>query len=198
MTFAVKIEMAFRLLVSLLPLLAGGGCTTHKLWSTSGFDNFNTPAENLNLRLFAGAPDGDLLVVYNEYSERHDKTRTRAYLLRKNQIRIEQQRPPLFAKTKSFAGLNPVPVFVTTNAIASASTPFYAVLSTNSQSFTLCSDGHVTGPYPLPVYNDGKGQVERIALTPLTATADLTIVGGVLGYCYAEALWPNGASFKFP
>jgi hypothetical protein len=197
-TVAVKIQSACRLLLSLLPALAGGGCATHALWTTSGLEDFNTPAENANLRLFADASCEDFVVVYDEYSERHDKTRTRAYLLRKNQTRIQQQRSPLCAKTKSFAALKPVPVFLTTNAISAASPPFYAVLSTNCQSFTLCSNGNVTGPYVLPVYNDGKGEVERIALTPLAATADLTIVGGVLGCYYVRGLYESSQSFKGP
>jgi hypothetical protein len=192
----VKIERACRLLLSLLPAVAGSGCATHALWTKADFSDFNQPAQNVNLRLFADGSRDDLVVVYDEYSERHDSTRTRAYLLRENQTRIEQQRSPLFAKTNSFSALQPVPVFLTTNAISAASPPFFAVLSTNSQSFTLCSNGHVTGPYALPVYNDGKGQMERIALTPLTATADLTIVGGVLGYYYVVALCQSGYSLK--
>jgi hypothetical protein len=195
---AVKIESAFRLLLSLVPAVAGGGCATHALWTKAELDDCNLPAQNANLRLFADGSSEDLVVVYDEYSERHDSTRTRAYLLRQNQNRIERQRSPLFAKTKSVSALKPVPVFLATNAISSPSPPFYAVLSTNDQSFTLCSNGHVTGPFALPVYNDGKGKVERIALTPLAATADLTIVGGVLGYYCAVALWPNGHSFKGP
>ncbi len=189
-TVAVKIKSAFRLLLlSLLPAVAGGGCAINALWTKADLDDCNLPAQRANLRLFAEDSRGDLVVVYDEYSERHDSTRTRAYLLRKNQSRIEQQRSPLFTKTNSFWGLKPVRLFLTPSAVPTPPPPFYAVLSTNSQSFTLCSNGHLTGPFALPVYNDGKGKAERIALTPLAATADLTIVGGVLGYSYVAGSW---------
>jgi hypothetical protein len=194
----VKVQSAFRLLLLLLPALSGDGCATHALWTRAELEDCNLPAQNANLRLFTDGSRDELVVVYDEYSERDDSTRTRAYLLRENQTRIEQQRSPLFARTNSFSALQPVPVFLTTNAISPASPPFYAVLSTNDQSFTLCSNGHMTGPYALPVYDDGKAKVERIALAPLTATADLTIVGGILGYYYVMYCWPDGASFKVP
>jgi hypothetical protein len=32
----------------------------------------------------------------------------------------------------------------------------------------------------MPVYNDGWGRTDRIALTPVAVVADLTIVGGFL------------------
>jgi hypothetical protein len=38
------------------------------------------------------------------------------------------------------------------------------------------------GVYTLPVYYDGMGKMERLVLTPLAATADLTIVGGAVVY----------------
>jgi len=38
--------------------------------------------------------------------------------------------------------------------------------------------------HDLPFYNDQKGKVEKFALTPLATAADITIVGGFLGYCW--------------
>jgi hypothetical protein len=178
----MNIKTAVRLLLSLSLALAGGGCATHALWTAAQLDNSNLPARNVNLRLFAAPSDSALVVVYDEYSERHDSTGTRAYLLEESQSRIKLSRPPIFVKTNSFAGLNAIPVFFSTNAAAVP--PVFAVYSTNSQSFTLSSNGKVTGPYALPVYDDGKGNAERIVLTPLAAMADLTIVGGFLGYYY--------------
>ncbi|HEX3719714.1 MAG TPA: hypothetical protein VH595_17315 [Verrucomicrobiae bacterium] len=181
----MKIKIAVRLVLSLLPAIAGGGCATHALWTKADLDNCNIPAGKVNLRLFTTHSDSEVVVVYDEYSERHDSTRTRAYLLRENESRIEQRHPPMFVKTNSFTDLRPVPIFLSTNGGPIVSSqPVYAVFSTNSQSFTLSSDGKVTGPYELPVYDDGKGKAERLALTPLAATADLTIVGGILGYYF--------------
>jgi hypothetical protein len=44
------------------------------------------------------------------------------------------------------------------------------------------SSGASVGLYTLPVYYDGMGEMERLALTPLAATADLSIVGGAVAY----------------
>ena len=52
--------------------------------------------------------------------------------------------------------------------------------------------------YPLPSYNDGTGRLERTAWTPLTVTADLTIVGGVLALIVWEGLAESNASFSAP
>jgi hypothetical protein len=73
---------------------------------------------------------------------------------------------------------------------ASPAPLLYAVLSTHKLWFTFYSSGTVVGSYALPVYRDGLGKMERIALTPLAATADLTMIGGavaaVAGYGYVE------------
>ena len=60
----------------------------------------------------------------------------------------------------------------------------FMITATNGQSFTLYSEGGISATHSLPFYNDGKGKVEKFVLTPLASTADLTIVGGVLGILY--------------
>ena len=69
----------------------------------------------------------------------------------------------------------------------------YAVISTNKQSFTIYSNEQRTN-HDLPVYNDGWGRTDRIALTPVAVTADLSIVGGVLGCYFIYALAESGYS----
>ncbi|HEY3914124.1 MAG TPA: hypothetical protein VGN61_06520, partial [Verrucomicrobiae bacterium] len=174
------------------------GCATKALWNAD-LDNSNLPAQKVNLRLYAANSDADVLVVYDEYSERHDTTRTRAYLLNQSESRIEQKRAPVFVKTNSFAELKAVPIFISTNAGSiGSSAPVYAVFSTNTQSFMISRAGQVAGPYELPVYDDGRGRAERIALTPIMATADLTIVGGVIGGYILTSMCQAGDSFAFP
>jgi hypothetical protein len=73
-----------------------------------------------------------------------------------------------------------------------------AVVATNKQSFTLFQASRFVASHDLPVYNDGKAQVEKAALTPLAVTADLTIIGGFLGYLYLlnEPSWDAGRWWK--
>ena len=47
----------------------------------------NEPAQNPDVRLFDARHKKDFLVVYNEYSERHDSIHTRAYFLNQNRKR---------------------------------------------------------------------------------------------------------------
>jgi hypothetical protein len=181
-----------RVLLMLLPVLASG-CVTHKLWSEKTLDEWNEPATNPNLRLFHDAQQDDFLVVYDEYSGRHETTRARAYFLYENRKLLSQNHCPHFVSTNLAGHLPPVPVLasVTTNAPG----PFYAV-TTNGGNFILFSGQREAGSYCMPSYNDGIGRMERIAWTPLTVTADLTIVGGVLALICWDALAQSNYSFS--
>jgi hypothetical protein len=174
----------------LLAVAAVSGCATHALWADANLGSWHQPAHDPTLRLFRGAQPGELLVLYQESSEPHDARRTRAYLLYRNASRIERQKHPKFVKIDSIRGLEPVPVFVGTNGAGAVPPPLYAVLSTNNLWFTLYSSGTIVGSYSLPEYRDGMGRMERIALTPLAVTADVTMVGGaaaaVAGYIYVS------------
>src|SRR5215471_10326068 len=86
---------------SLLLLLSGSGCATHALWSNDRLESWNEPAPKANLHLFDAGGQKGLLVVYDEYSDRHGTTKTRAYWLNENQKRLEQRRTPYFVSTNS-------------------------------------------------------------------------------------------------
>ncbi len=171
-----------------------GGCVTKVLWQNNTFEAYNEPAAHSNLRLYLGADQTtDLLVVYTEVSERHDGLRTRAYWLNDNQRRVTKHLPPHFTSAHSERSLQAVPIFYEpTPQGAQFPEGFSAVLSSNEQSFTLYCTNRQIGTYDLPTYSDGKGKIERIALTPLAAAADLTIVGGAVGgyFCalYAKSI----------
>lgn len=167
----------FSILCLLLPLLASG-CVTHKLWTESKMDEWNEPAGTPNLRLFQDVKRDDFLVVYDEYSDRHYTTQTRAYFLHRNRTSLAQLHRPHFVSTNLACHLPPVPVFCL--APTNAPPPLYAVTSTNGGNFSIFSGTRELGPSALPVYDDGIGRMERIAWTPLTVTADLTIIGGVV------------------
>lgn len=166
-------------LLLLLPLLASG-CMTHRLWTESGLDDWNGPAPAPNLRLFEDQRHHDLLVVYDEYSERKCITRPRAYFLYRNQDLLVQHKCPHFVKTGVATKMPAVPLFH--SLPGSTYEGACAVAETNSPNFIVLLNGHELGSNELPVYNDGIGQTERLALTPVATTIDLTIIGGVLGY----------------
>jgi hypothetical protein len=164
--------------VLLLPLLAGG-CVTHKLWTESRLDAWNEPAASPNLRLFRDERQDNFLVVYDEFSERHDSARTRAFFLHPSEKPQPLRGHPHFVNANWARRLTPVPVL----SVVPTNSPelFCVVTQTNGVCLTIFSGGQPMGSYQLPVYDDGWGKVERIAWTPFAVTADLTIVGGFLG-----------------
>jgi hypothetical protein len=187
-------------LARLLPLLLltfGSGCATKALWTNGNLEDCREPASPVNLHLFDAKQKNDLLVVYDEYSERSNKIHTRAYWLDENQSRVDQQRAPHFVNTGLTGHLPSVPVFYGSTSNGTDLTPtFYAVVATNNESFTLYSGDREIGSHDLPVYNDGKGRVEKVALTPVAVTADLSIVGGYLGYYFLCGLVQSGSSYS--
>ena len=186
-------QWGLRLLL-LVPMLASG-CVTHKLWSEKTMDEWNGPTSDANLRLFHDARQDDFLVVYDEYSGRHYTTNTRAFFLHQNAKPLDEHTRPHFVSTNLAGGLAPVPVFASVTAYAPEK---YYVVATNVGNFTLFSDRRGSGSFPLPFYNDGIGRLERIAWTPLTVTADLTIVGGFLALICWEGLAQSTATVSVP
>ena len=179
-------------LLLLLPVLAGG-CVTHKLWSENTMDEWNEPAPNPSLRLFHDEKQADVLVVYDEYSNRHSTTNARAFFLYQNQKPLAQNQRPYFVGTNLASHLPPVPVLSSVTTAPPGA--FYAV-STSGGCFTLFSNRLESGAYRLPSYNDGVGRWERTAWTPLTVTVDLTIVGGVLAIICWDGLAQSSTSIS--
>jgi hypothetical protein len=184
----------------LLPLLLTlvSGCATKALWDNENLEAVKEPANPLNLHLFDAKRQNDLLVVYDEYSERSDAVRTRAYWLNQNQARVDQRRAPHFASTNLMRHLSPVPVFYATPGETNWTFALYAVVETNRESFTLYFNNGKTSRHGLPTYNDGRGRVEKIALTPVAVTADLTIIGGYLGVWCLYGLAESGDNNSWP
>lgn len=183
----------FQRLLLLLPLLSGG-CMTSALWNKTELDAWNQPANPSHLKLFDASQRNDYLVVYDEYSERRDGTRVRAYFLNQNEPCVAQGRKPHFVSPKLAREWPPIPV-LSQLPLESNQQPsvIYAVIATNQSSFAIFPGGPAT-KHELPVYNDGWGRTERIALTPVAVVADLTIVGGVVGCLFIYGLAESGYS----
>jgi hypothetical protein len=166
--------------------LLTGGCLTHRLWSPNTLDNWNEPATPANLRVFDAASRKDFLVVYDEHSERRDTQRTRAYFLNQNAAQLADRRAPHFVNPGLSAHFIPVPLYHESPPAGShaPARPFVVVNNKNADNFTLFLTDDDTEACRLPMYPDGVANYERVALTPLTVTGDLTIIGGVLGCCW--------------
>jgi hypothetical protein len=183
----MKTRVKHLVLFSLLLLACGGGCMTAALWQSDGFEAYKQPANNLNLRLFGAQPQTNLLAVYDESSERNSEVHTRAYWINESQKLVDRRRCPHFIRSRSARHLPAVPVYYDPVSAGHELPPeLCALVATNKQSFTLYLNHRAIASHDLPVYNDGKGRVEKIFLTPLAVAGDLTIVGSVIAYAY---LW---------
>ena len=190
----MKSVAVMKWMLLLLAVAAVPGCATHALWADANLGTWHQPSSDSTLRLFRSGQPGELLVLYQESSEPHDARRMRAYLLYQNAKRIAWQRHPKFVKIEAARVLEPVPVFCETNVVVANSAPLlYAVLATNKMSFTLYSSGTAVGAFALPLYRDGMGRMERIALTPLAAAADATLIGGAIDVVAGFAYVTRGA-----
>ena len=192
----MKTKYIIQCVFALFLLILGNGCVTYALWHNDKLEAWNEPAPNPNLRIFVSNPHGDMLVVYDESSGRSGATHTRAYWLNENEELLERGRSPRFIGTNAVSSLTPIPVIPATTNHVDYPPPPFARIEFDTNSFTLFLAGDDQGcPYHLPVYNDGKGKVEKIALTPLANVADATLVAGFLGCLY---LWGMSGGPSYP
>jgi hypothetical protein len=192
----LTVKFAGLLLPLLLLMLLESGCT-YALWTNGNLVDYKEPAPNPDLHLFESKQGTDYLVVYKEYSERTDSFHGRAYWLNKNQTRVERQKAPVFAGRKQTRKLTAVPVFYSMPQ-EEFTKGIYAVCDTNQQSFALFSGNRQVGSYDFPVYEDKLGNVEKVALTPLAVTADVSVAGAIVavivayGWCEGDYTFPVG------
>lgn len=186
-------RLLFRLLPLTTVLVTGSGCATSALWGEAPLDSWNEPADEAHLRLFQTSGQTNFLVIYDEYSERYDSFHTRAYFLNQNQQRIKNRRAPYFTNTNLVHGLKAVPVFSSSFVPDAGSPALFAV--EGHECFTLYGNAN-TNAYDLPVYKDSRGTLYRVALTPPAVIADVTIVGGVIGYFCLQGMAENGYTWS--
>lgn len=172
------------------------GCATSALWEEGRFARYHEPANPSQLRLFQSSQGQDVLVEYVESREDNGATRRCAYWLRPNVERLQNRQIPRFVSLERKQGLAAIPVLRSPPALdgflpAGLYAGLYAVASTNENGFTLYSASKELGSYELPVYRDGSGRTKQMLLTPLTVTADVTIIGGFLAVYFSPWLLPG-------
>jgi len=156
-----------------------GGCATSKVWEDGQFARFHEPATPSNLLLLESGRRRDVLVEYDEWRDRDDLSRRRAYWLEQNTARLQAGRKPRFVRIQHEPDLSPLPVVeAPPGHVEVPGAHQYSIIS--NQAFVLYSGENKIGTYELPVYRDASGRVKQIAITPIAVVADLTIVGGFL------------------
>ena len=173
----------------LLPLAFASGCATQQRWTKSGSNDWNTPAVNTNLRLFDAKSQGDVLVVYDEYSGWNGSVRTRAFFLKQNEARILHDRAPHFVSTNLAGSFPPIPVISTAagpkSSVKNPVPGLFAVAATDEPAFTIYSGTRESNSYQLPVYEDRKKVYEANASTVAKDTGETLVCAGAICGCVA-------------
>lgn len=152
---------------------------THKLWD-KGMDPSSRPALEPKLELFSS--QSDLLVTYDAFDERADRTLRRAYFAGPNESRIIKRQKPFFVDVTLATNMTAVPIISGTAAVTNAGLLARSPVNTDyGPGFELYRDGRSEGVHPLPAYNDRMGTASRIVLTPFAVAGDTVMVGLVVG-----------------
>ena len=185
----MKFACASQLTLLAANMLLLNGCITKQLWQQQAFCE---PASPPNLQLSFDRQRKDVLVQYDEISERSYKTRHRAYFLYQNLQRLENRQKSRFVSP--IASLMPLQILAPEQSSGLyLDQELYAISATNSPSFALYSKGQELGSYDLPVYRDGVQRAGQIALTPLAVTADVVLVSSVIGFIF----WAETGFYPF-
>ena len=170
-----------------LCLLAGilfSGCATPALWGEGSLTSFREPANPSNLQVFQGRP-GKALVVYDETTESGQSHLRRAYWADTHFDSPENPHKPEFVTVTKANGLTALPLL----SVPAGSG--LCIVSTNDQRFSFYQDGREVARHELPTYPGNLGRAKQVALTPLAAAADATIVGGVVAYWWLQSGAPT-------
>ncbi len=182
----VRTIITWLLVVCLMPFFNGcedlaDSTLTGRLWDGSGTSDHSAPGPYPHLSMYQTADHKDLLVVYDELNDNNAVIKRRAYLLNANERRIESGHKPRFIGKPGLERLQPVPV--ETNSVPETNVTNVAglrvVLLPDHRHFALLASTNEIGIYYLPVYVNKGERSWRIALTPLTLTADVAIYGAV-------------------
>jgi len=193
----MKPKEFLRFVLLAVPAVLLGGCVTPKVWEAGQFARYHEPASPVDVRLFYSDRAKDVLVDYVEIRDNDAKSRRRAFWLEPNASLLRERRRPHFVSLETERGLSPIPLSlpVPTDHRPTSDEALYALVSTDGRTFTLYSASKEIGKYDLPVYRDASGRVKQVLLTPLAVTADLGIVGSVVGviivYAYAGSFGYN-------
>jgi hypothetical protein len=168
---------------------------TYRLWNNDSFQQFNEPASDPRLALFADSRRGDVLVQYDEIREKDGLTQRRAFFVNANRRRLETGRKPRFVGANAAVGLEPIPILPAGLGQPVPPAGLCVVLDTNLNTFTLHSGGQAGAAVALPTYGT-TGGARKTFLTPLTVTGDAVVVGATAGVIAAWAWAHSGFSMS--
>lgn len=202
----MKTLVTWMIIASSVPFLTGcedmaNHTLTGHLWQEQTAPVHYAPSTPPNLKLYQDIQHGDILVEYDELSDKTGQVKHRAYLLDANEERILAAEKPHFVDVHTADHLAIIPVG-TNSAPGADSTNnilIRAELSPDGQQFTLISVGQSIGPHRLPIYTGSADHFDRFMFTPMTVTGDAVVYGAMVaaiaGVAYLEGVAQSGSYY---
>ena len=170
----------FRVAILPLFLLLTGGCTSD-LWRDDRFVYYYQPAVPSHLQLYYSAQRKDILVKYDEFTDRSSKIRSRCFWLEPNASRIGRDQPPHFEPAQTSRNLVAVPVIASeSDPIPPCPAGLHAVGRSDDYMFALYDENRRMDNYALPRYKGSTQRLKQVLLTPFAVAVDLTIIDAVV------------------
>jgi hypothetical protein len=155
---------------------------TSKLWNDGSLVRTHLPAKPPNLVVYRSEHGDDLLIAYDEARDTDDKIVRRAYWLSENRDCIQAKRKPHFVPVAEGNELAVVPLDADGKNDADAPPLLRVSYSANGRVLTVISNNKLIEECELPVYADSSDLPQKVLFTPVTVTADATIIGGAAAY----------------
>jgi hypothetical protein len=170
----------FRLAILPVVLLLTGGCTSD-LWRDDRFVYYYQPAVPSHLQLYYSDQRKDILVKYDEFTDRSSRIRSRCFWLEPNVSRISREQAPHFEAARTSRNLVSIPVIASeSDPIPPSPAGLHAVGRPDDYIFVLYDKERLMDNYALPRYKSSSQRVKQVLLTPFAVAVDLTIIGAVV------------------
>lgn len=177
---------------------------TYNLWDGEMIESFHQAALPSNLALFQPTNSTDIIVQYDELSPWWDSVRRRTYYLDENEQRIQGRKKPVFVSATVTNQALPIPIVTdanfTLNGAASSTERLPCAIRYGEENvFTIAyANGTTEGPYHLPGYRGMTGNMKLAGFTPVTVTADASVIIGIAAWIYLSAWAQSGAPLFWP
>jgi hypothetical protein len=202
----MKTLVTWMIIAGSVPFLTGcEGLANHTLtghlWQEQTGPVHFAPSTPPNLELYKDNQHGDILVEYDELSDKTGHVKRRAYLLDANEERILAAKKPRFVDvhTADHLAIIPVETHSAPGADSTNGILIRAELSPDGQQFTLISVGQSIGPHRLPIYTGSADHFDRFMFTPMTVTGDAVIYGtmaaAIAGVAYLYGVAYSGGYY---
>jgi hypothetical protein len=194
-------------------LLMTSGCETGypsltcAVWKSESLRNFHEPADDPRVAVYVSKQPRDLLVAYDEVSERRNHLRRRAFYAEANLARLQAGKRPRYVSVSRTNGLQLLPVGTFSAVAGEVPGPGMpggdgvpagaaAWISADGRTCLLVTEAGERLEFELPTYVLPGATALRVALTPLAVVGDTAAAAAVVAFVVAVSLAASGFTYS--